>query len=83
MIVISDSEEEEVVALSKRDQDGNSLNEKHGGEIEMDVVLSESDQDNDSFNDSGCEEELLRSLRSKPLVYYLVTCWNISFVYLV
>ena len=51
MIVISDSEEEEVVALSKCDQDGNSLNEKRGGEVEVNVVLFESDQDNDSFND--------------------------------
>ena len=43
MIVISDSEEEEVIALSERDQDGNLLNEKCGHAVEVDVVLSESD----------------------------------------
>ena len=53
--------------MSERDQDDNSLNEKRGREVKVDVVLSESDQDNDSFNDSGCEQELLRSFRSKPL----------------
>ena len=37
--------------MSERDQDGNSLNEKCGREVEVDVVLSDSDQDNDSFND--------------------------------
>ena len=66
MIVIEDSDEEEVVALSERDQDGNSLNEKRRCEVEVDVVLSDSDQDNDSFNDSECEQELLRSFRLKP-----------------
>ena len=59
MIVIEDSDEEEVVALSEHDQDGNLLNEKHGREVEVGVVLSDSDQDNDSFNDSECEQELL------------------------
>ena len=67
MTVIEDLEEEEVVALCEHDQDGNLLNEKRGREVEVDVVLFDSDQDNNSFNDSGCEQELLRSFRSKPL----------------
>ena len=37
--------------MSECDQDGNSLNEKRGREVEVDVALSDSDQDNDSFND--------------------------------